>query len=450
MPSTATAPRTKRGTTRNRMIATAAEVLRERGAAGVTIDEVLARSGAPRGSVYHHFPGGKNQLLTEALHYAGDALTASIDRSADQGSRVLLAQFTEVWERLLQDSDFTAGCPVVAAAIGPADEEPQLTAEAGKIFGHWRAALGLTAADRIQVVTPPSHILGLLNILTALDTGAWLRLHRRFDVDTMLRHIESDRITVEMAVAPIALAIAAHPDLESFDLSSLRYIMWGATPVTASVADTVTARTGVRWLPAYGTSELPVIACSPPQCPRLDSVGRPVPGVQVQVVALDSGNPVPPGEIGEIWARADSLMAGYLPAEATAEVLRDGWYHTGDVGYLDADGWLRITDRCKEMIKVRGFQVAPAEVEAVLHGHPAVTDCAVFGVADPADGEAVVAAVTTRAPVTDTELAALVAERLASYKRPRRVLFVDEIPRLPSGKLLRRVLKERYGCPAER
>jgi acyl-CoA synthetase (AMP-forming)/AMP-acid ligase II len=314
---------------------------------------------------------------------------------------------------------------------------------------HWRHALDLTAADRIQVVTPPSHILGLLNIITALQTGAWLRLHRRFDVDAMLRHIEADRITVEMAVAPIALAIAAHPDLETFDLSSLRFIMWGATPVTASVADTVTRRTGVRWVPAYGTTELPVIACSHPGA-RLDSVGHPVSGVEVRVVALDTGNPLPAGEVGEIWARADSLMAGYLPAEASPEVLCDGWYRTGDVGYLGDDGCLRITDRCKEMIKVRGFQVAPAEIEAVLYGHPAVGDCAVFGVPDPADGEAVVAAVAVRAPVTDTELAGLVAERLASYKRLSRVAFVPEIPRLPSGKLLRRVLKERYGCPAER
>ncbi len=308
---------------------------------------------------------------------------------------------------------------------------------------HWRNALGLTAADRIQVVTPPSHILGLLNIITALETGAWLRLHRRFDVDAMLRHIETDRITVEMAVAPIALAIAAHPDLESFDLSSLRFIMWGATPVTAGVAETVTRRTGVRWVPAYGTSELPVIACSPHDGARLDSVGHPVPGVDVRVLSPETGDPLLAGGIGEIWARSDSLMAGYLPAETTAEVLCDGWYRTGDIGCLDDGNWLRITDRCKEMIKVRGFQVAPAEVEAVLHGHPAVADCGVFGVPDLADGEAVVAAVTTCEPVTAAELTALVADRLASYKRPSRVLFVPEIPRLPSGKLLRRVLKER-------
>ena len=272
--------------------------------------------------------------------------------------------------------------------------------------GHWREAMGLTARDRIQIATPPSHILGLLNIMTALQTGVWMRLHRRFDVDRMLQHIQDDRITVEMAVAPIALAIASNPHLESYDLSSLRFIMWGATPVSASVAETVTRRTGVGWVPAYGTTELPVIACNPLDGARLDSVGRPVPGVQVRVVSLQTGEQVGPGEVGEIQARADSLMAGYLPCEATRDVLCDGWYRTGDVGYLDAGGWLRITDRSKEMIKVRGFQVAPAEIEAVLHGHPAVEDCAVFGVPDGADGESVVAAVATREPVDAAELSA--------------------------------------------
>jgi long-chain acyl-CoA synthetase len=314
---------------------------------------------------------------------------------------------------------------------------------------HWRCALGLTARDRIQVATPPSHILGLLNIMTALQTGVWLRLHRRFDIDRVLAHIENDRITVEMAVAPIALAMASHPHLESYDLSSLRYIMWGATPVSASVAETVTRRTGVGWVPAYGTTELPVIACNPLDGARLDSVGRPVPGVQVRVTSLQTGEPVCAGEVGEIQARAESLMAGYLPHEATRDALCDGWYRTGDVGYLDVGGWLRITDRSKEMIKVRGFQVAPAEIEAVLHGHPAVDDCAVFGVPDDAGGESVVAAVTTREPVDAAELMARVGERLASYKRLSRVVFVPEIPRLPSGKVLRRVLKEHYGCPSD-
>ena len=318
---------------------------------------------------------------------------------------------------------------------------------------HWREALGLTSCDRIQVATPPSHILGLLNLLTALRVGARVRLHPRFDVDRVLQNIENDRITVEMAVAPIALAIASHPHLESYDLSSLRYIMWGATPVSVHAAETVTRRTGVKWVPAYGTTELPVIACNPIEGARLDAVGRAVPGVDLRVVSLDTGEPVRAGEVGEIQARSASLMAGYLPAEATGEAIQNGWYRTGDVGCLDTGGWLRITDRRKEMIKVRGFQVAPAEIETVLHGHPAVKDCAVFGIPDGTNGEAVVAAVAASASydfdAVATELVALVDEKLASYKHLSRVVFVPDIPRLPSGKVLRRVLKERYGCTSD-
>jgi acyl-CoA synthetase (AMP-forming)/AMP-acid ligase II len=308
---------------------------------------------------------------------------------------------------------------------------------------HWRDALRLTSDDRMQIMTPPSHILGLLNIVMALETGAWVRLHRRFDIDLMLHHIETDRITIEMAVAPIALALAAHPKLESYDLSSLRYIMWCATPVTPSVAEAVTKRTGVNWVTAYGTSELAVIACNEIEGARLDTVGRPVPEVGLRIVSLEDGEALSPGAVGEIQVRSDSVMAGYLPESATAEAFSDGWYRTGDVGYQDVDGFLRITDRAKEMIKVRGFQVAPAEIEAMLHGHSAVEDCAVFGVPDAANGETIVAAVKRCGPVEADDLIALVGDRLASYKRPNRVVFVDEIPRLPSGKVLRRVLKER-------
>jgi acyl-CoA synthetase (AMP-forming)/AMP-acid ligase II len=171
--------------------------------------------------------------------------------------------------------------------------------------------------------------------------------------------------------------------------------------------------------------------------------------VQVRIVALDGELPLGAGEEGEIEVRSDSVMSGYLPDEATPAAFRDGWYRTGDVGLLDADGYLRITDRSKEMIKVRGFQVAPAEIEAVLHGHPAVEDCAVFGEPDAADGEAVVAAVAVSRAVDTDELIELVGERLASYKRPRRVVFVPDIPRLPSGKVLRRVLKEQHGRPSD-
>src|SRR5690606_6527595 len=155
--------------------------------------------------------------------------------------------------------------------------------------------------------------LGLLNIVSALDATAWMRLHRPFDLDTMLGCIQDDPCTVEMSVAPIAPAIASPPTSETFDLSSLRYIMCAATPVSAGGAATVTRRTGVTWLPAYGASELPVIACNPLDGARLDSVGKAAPGVEIRVVDLDSGHVLGAGEIGEIHCRADSVMAGYLP-----------------------------------------------------------------------------------------------------------------------------------------
>jgi len=318
---------------------------------------------------------------------------------------------------------------------------------------HWASALGLTDDDRFQVATPPFHILGLMNILASVSAGACVRLHTRFDLDRVLQAIERDRITLEMAVAPIAIAMANHPNLEAYDLSSLRYLMWCATPVTASVAETITRRTGVPVMAAYGASELPVLTCNPVRRPerwRLDSPGLPVHDVRLRVVDLETGAVLPPGQTGEIQARSPSTMAGYLPAEADADAFVDGWYRTGDVGWLEPDGWLHLTDRVKEMIKVRGFQVAPAEVEAVLHGHPAVADCAVYGVPDEQSGEAVVAAVqlVPGAAPAEGELEALVAERLASYKRITRLHVVDAIPRLPSGKVLRRVLREQLdGTP---
>jgi TetR/AcrR family transcriptional regulator, lmrAB and yxaGH operons repressor len=139
--SLSTRARTKRGNTRTNMLISAAEVMRERGAAGVTIDEVLTRSGAPRGSVYYHFPDGRNQIVAEALRYAGDAITADIDDAVGRGAKALVREFVKFWERALADSDFNAGCPVVAAATGCADGEVRLAAEAGRIFAHWRTAL---------------------------------------------------------------------------------------------------------------------------------------------------------------------------------------------------------------------------------------------------------------------------------------------------------------------
>ena len=228
--------------------------------------------------------------------------------------------------------------------------------------------------------------------------------------------------------------------------------MWGATPVTESVAMVVTERTGVRWLPAYGASEVPVIAANPVDRPdqwRLDSAGLPPAGVELRIADLESGDVLAPGEIGEIQVRSRSVMAGYLPDDATADAFADGWYRTGDVGWLEPEGWVHLTDRSKEMIKVSGFQVAPAEVEAVLLRHPAVLDCAVFGVRrragrggpgrrgqarpGPTGGAKVSCRrwLPTRWPPTS-------GSATSSWS--------TMIPRLPSGKVLRRTLRDEWSA----
>lgn len=315
---------------------------------------------------------------------------------------------------------------------------------------HWVDSLGLSAEDRFQVATPPSHILGLLNLLAAFEAGATVRLHPRFELDEILTRIQDERMTLEMAVAPIALAMADHPDLESFDLSSLRYLMWCATPVAEPVARRVTERTGVRWLTAYGASEVPLITSNPVHQPerwRLDSVGRPPEDVELRVTHLETGAVLEPGEVGEVEVRSASAMAGYLPDEpAFRDEGGQRWYRTGDVGFVEPGGWLHLTDRAKELLKVNGFQVAPAELEAVLLGHPAVLDCAVFGLPDERAGEVPVAAVqlAAGATVADGELQRLVADSLATYKQLRHVVVVDAVPRLPSGKALRRSLREQW------
>lgn len=386
--------------------------------------------------------GDASSLLADALkaEHVTDLDDGSIDHFTLSRARLSVDGLLPEDESVLVFSSGTTGLPKAVRhthiSMGHATED-------------WCTVLGLGPNDRFQVATPPSHILGLLNLLAAVSAGACVRLHRRFDLDEVLHRIEAEQMTLEMAVAPIALAMANHPRLEEYDLSSLRYIMWGATPVTESVAEIVTKRTGVRWLPAYGASELPVIAANPVQRPdawRLDSAGLPPDGVSLRIADLDTGEILPHGEIGEIQVLSPSVMAGYLPEEATSEVMVDGWYRTGDVGWLEPEGWVHLTDRSKEMIKVSGFQVAPAEVEAVLHGHPAVLDCAVFGVADERAGEVPVAAVQLDPALTvgDGELQGLVKESLATYKRLHAVVIVDVIPRLPSGKVLRRVLRDEW------
>ena len=210
--------------------------------------------------------------------------------------------------------------------------------------------------------------------------------------------------------------------------------MWGATPVSESVAEVVTERTGVRWLPAYGASEVPVIAANPVERPdawRLDSAGLPPAGVELRIADLDTGDVLDRADIGEIQVRSPSVMAGYLPDEATADAFADGWYRTGDVGWLEPEGWVHLTDRSKEMIKVNGFQVAPAELEAVLlrsSGRARLRRVRRRRRAGRRGARGRRASSTRTIPVADGELQQLVADSLATYKRLHHVVVVDDDP----------------------
>ena len=256
-------------------------------------------------------------------------------------------------------------------------------------------------------------------------------------------------------MAPIALAMDDDLRLEQYDLSSLRYILWGVTPVTAGVAERVTARTGVRRPPGGGpcVSESTGHRRQPvdrPDARRLDSCGLPPEGIRLRAAELETGLIRPaPGETGEIQVRSDSAMAGHRPAEANALAFTaDGRHPTGDVGWLEAEGWVHRTTGPKKMIKVKGFQVAPAEIEAVLHGHlSGVLIARSSAFLQQQAGEVPVAAVALApdAVVTAAELQQLVADLLAGHKRLHEVRFVAERPRLPSGKALRHCCATRGG-----
>jgi long-chain acyl-CoA synthetase len=313
---------------------------------------------------------------------------------------------------------------------------------------NWRAALGLTSNDVVQVPVPLAHILGNLSVTAAFAGRSRVTILPRFSVGGMLESIERDRITVAFIVAPIAYALAESDLLKSSDFSSLRYLNWSATPASADIASMITAETGVDWLLAYGASEFPVISANPVQYPtewRLDTPGLPVPNVEVSIRDPETLSFIRSGQHGEICVRGPSLMRTYLPPSANEDaLLPDGWFRTGDIGYLEPDGWLHITDRSKEMLKVSGYQVSPTEIEEVILRSDDVADCAVIGTPDKILGDVPVAMIVPSlgAQPDPASIAQLVEASLAPYKRVRDVRIVDTIPRTASGKVLRRVLRE--------
>jgi acyl-CoA synthetase (AMP-forming)/AMP-acid ligase II len=296
---------------------------------------------------------------------------------------------------------------------------------------------------------PYFHIYGLtVNMNHALTCGATVVTMARFDLAAFLETIERRRVTRAFLVPPIMVALAQHPLVDRHDLSSLEVIVSGAAPLDEQIVRAAAGRLGCRVVQGYGLTETSPVTHLPPEGPDMDakpaSVGPPLPGTECRVVDIESGEPLPSGGDGEIVIRGPQVMRGYLDdREATAAAIdADGWFHTGDIGHVDADGWLFLVDRLKELIKVRGLQVAPAELEAVLQGHPAIADAAVVPSPDRHGGEVPKAFVVLREEADLDELRAYVADRVARHKRIRRIEAVEEIPRSPSGKILRRVLVE--------
>lgn len=319
-----------------------------------------------------------------------------------------------------------------------------------------RPMLTLTPDDRVLAVLPFFHIYGMTVLLNvALRQRAALVTMPKFDLPEFLRIIGEHRTSWLFVAPPIAVALAKHPIVDQYDLSAVKVIFSGAAPLDASLAEAVAARLGCVVTQGYGMTETsPVTHATPVQLLEVDraAVGPLLPNTEARVVDPDSGSDVEvPAQRqsapGELWIRGPQVMAGYLNRpEATAEMLdADGWLRTGDIATVTADGIFHIVDRLKELIKYKGYQVAPAVLEALLLEHPQIADAAVIGAHD-ADGQEVPKAFVVRqadAELSADEVMAFVASHVAPHEKVRQVEFIDVIPKSSSGKILRKDLRVR-------
>jgi acyl-CoA synthetase (AMP-forming)/AMP-acid ligase II len=310
----------------------------------------------------------------------------------------------------------------------------------------------LAPADVGLVCMPLYHIGGAGYALCLVFAGMTSVVTREFDPTQILRLLREWCVNHAFFVPAMLNFLLQHPDCAGTDFTHLRAILYGASPIPEDLLRAAMARFGCSFVQAYGLTETTGAICllsgddHVAGGKRLRSCGLPVFGCEIRIVD-ESGRDCAMGEVGEILIRGESVMKGYWNRpEATAEAIRDGWFHSGDAGYFDEDGYLFIQDRVKDMIVSGGENVYPAEVESVLFSHPGVADAAVIGVPDERWGEAVKAVVVAaaEAAVTEADLLEHCRGRIAGYKRPKSVDFVDSLPRNPTGKVLKRVLRERY------
>jgi fatty-acyl-CoA synthase len=318
-----------------------------------------------------------------------------------------------------------------------------------------RDTVPLSADDRLLIVAPIYHVAGLLYTLHAIACGAAAFIMADFVPEEVVRALDEEHIAAAILVPSMIQACLAVPDVEQRRFDALRLLGYGASSIAEATLRRAIRVFGCRFVQIFGMTEAPSLThLTPADHDRalngaehlLLSVGRASPGTEIKIVD-DGDDEVSPDTIGEICGRGPQLMRGYwkLP-DATADALRDGWMHTGDAGCLDDEGYLYIKDRIKDMIVSGAENVYSREVENVLFEHPAVADAAVIGVPSEQWGEAVKAIVVRKpdSKLTGTELIEFCRGRLAGFKRPRSVDFVDQLPRNPSGKILKRVLREPY------
>jgi len=306
--------------------------------------------------------------------------------------------------------------------------------------------------DTLICVLPLFHIYGMVVIMNlGLCMGAKIVVMSRFDLESFLKNLQDYGVTLAHVVPPIMLALAQHPSVGNYDLSKLKTRFSGAAPLSEQLARACSERLGCAIRQGYGMTETsPAIHLTPSQADwsKYGSIGQCVPNTECKIIDVETGASLSYRQEGELCMRGPQMMKGYLNrAEATAATIDgNGWLHTGDIAYADEDGHFFIVDRLKELIKYKGSQVAPAELEALLLTHPAVADAAVVASPDEEAGEvpkAFVVRTDAAGAVTPDELMAFVASHVAPYKKIRKLEFIDQIPKSASGKILRRLLVAR-------
>jgi acyl-CoA synthetase (AMP-forming)/AMP-acid ligase II len=305
------------------------------------------------------------------------------------------------------------------------------------------------AGDTLVCVLPLFHIYGLVAIMShGLWCGSSVVTLPRFDFEQVLKTMQDYRVTVAHLVPPVVLALTKSPVVDAYDLSSIRMIFSGAAPLGAELARVCSERLECVIVQGYGMTEAsPATHLASPARNKPGSVGVCVPNAECKLVSVETGEEMGTNEPGEIWVRGPQVMKGYLNRpEATAQTVdANGWLHTGDIAYADEEGYFYIVDRAKELIKYKAFQIAPAELEALLLTHPSIADAAVIPSPEEEAGEVPKAFIVVKDghAITEAEVLSFVAGRVAPYKKVRRVEFIAQIPKSPSGKILRRILVAR-------